>query len=44
MTTTIMLETSEGDLPLALALGLVLVTISVILNRIAFAFGGRETR
>ncbi|MCC7328480.1 MAG: ABC transporter permease [Burkholderiales bacterium] len=32
MTTTIALETSKGDLPLALALGLVLITIVVVLN------------
>jgi tungstate transport system permease protein len=32
MTTTIALETSKGDLPLALALGLVLIAIVVVLN------------
>ncbi len=32
MTTTIALETSKGDLPLALALGAILVSIAVIVN------------
>ncbi|MEO8344358.1 MAG: ABC transporter permease [Betaproteobacteria bacterium] len=35
MTTTIALETSKGDLPLALALGLVLIAIVVLLNALA---------
>jgi tungstate transport system permease protein len=35
MTTTIALETSKGDLPLALALGLVLIAIVVLLNAVA---------
>jgi tungstate transport system permease protein len=35
MTTTIALETSKGDLPLALALGLVLIAIVLLLNAIA---------
>jgi tungstate transport system permease protein len=35
MTTTIALETSKGDLPLALALGLVLITIVLLLNAAA---------
>jgi len=35
MTTTIALETSKGDLPLALALGLVLIAIVVLLNAAA---------
>ena len=35
MTTTIALETSKGDLPLALALGLVLIAIVVLLNAMA---------
>ena len=42
MTTTIMLETSKGNLPLALALGLVLITISVALNGVAFALADRK--
>ena len=35
MTTTIALETSKGDLPLALALGVVLIAIVVLLNAAA---------
>ncbi len=35
MTTTIALETSKGDLPLALALGLVLISIVVFINAAA---------
>ena len=35
MTTTIALETSKGDRPLALALGLVLIAIVVLLNALA---------
>jgi len=37
MTTAIALETSKGDLPLALALGIVLMTIVVALNLGAYA-------
>jgi tungstate transport system permease protein len=40
MTTTIALETSKGDLPLALALGVILLAIVVSLN--ALAYGLRE--
>ena len=40
MTTTIALETSKGDLPLALALGLVLIAIVVSLNAAAQATRG----
>ncbi|HQR11146.1 MAG TPA: ABC transporter permease [Casimicrobiaceae bacterium] len=40
MTTTIALETSKGDLPLALALGLVLIAIVVLLNAVAQATRG----
>jgi tungstate transport system permease protein len=36
MTTTIALETSKGDLPLALSLGIVLITIVLLLNAAAF--------
>jgi len=36
MTTTIALETSKGDLPLALALGIVLIGIVLVLNAAAF--------
>lgn len=37
MTTTIALETSKGDLPLALALGIILVGIVIIVNAAAHA-------
>jgi len=36
MTTTIALETSKGDLPLALGLGLILITLSLAINGAAF--------
>ena len=37
MTTAIALETSKGDLPLAIALGMVLLAIILLLNAVAFA-------
>ena len=37
MTTAIALETSKGDLPLALALGFILISIVLILNALAHA-------
>lgn len=37
MTTTIALETSKGDLPLALALGLILVCLVLAINALAYA-------
>jgi tungstate transport system permease protein len=37
MTTTIALETSKGDLPLALSLGIVLITLVLLLNAAAFS-------
>ena len=37
MTTAIALETSKGDLPLALALGIVLIGIVLLLNVMAYA-------
>ena len=37
MTTAIALETSKGDLPLALALGVVLIAIVLALNAAAYA-------
>jgi len=37
MTTSIALETSKGDLPLALGLGIILLTIVLALNALAFA-------
>jgi tungstate transport system permease protein len=39
MTTAIALETSKGDLPLALALGLILLAITLLLNAGAFVSG-----
>jgi tungstate transport system permease protein len=41
MTTAIALETSKGDLPLAVGLGLVLIVIVIIIN--ALAWGIRRT-
>ena len=40
MTTTIALETSKGDLPLALALGLVLIAVVLAVNAFAYALRG----
>jgi len=37
MTTTIALETSKGDLPLALGLGAVLITVVLVVNAAAYA-------
>ncbi|HET7731948.1 MAG TPA: ABC transporter permease [Usitatibacter sp.] len=37
MTTAIALETSKGDLPLALALGIILITLVLALNALAYA-------
>lgn len=37
MTTAIALETSKGDLPLAIALGVVLILVILILNAVAFS-------
>jgi tungstate transport system permease protein len=37
MTTAIALETSKGDLPLALALGIVLLAIVLLANLLTFA-------
>jgi tungstate transport system permease protein len=44
MTTAIALETSKGDLPLAIALGLVLITVILLLNALAFAMRGWAMR
>jgi tungstate transport system permease protein len=41
MTTTIVLQTSQGDLSLALALGAVLVGISISISATMFALAGR---
>ena len=40
MTTTIALETSKGDLPLALALGAVLISVVLAINALAYAVRG----
>jgi len=37
MTTTIALETSKGDLPLALGLGIILISVVLVLNALAYA-------
>jgi tungstate transport system permease protein len=41
MTTAIVLETSKGDLPLALGLGLVLIGLTILTSAVAFALAGR---
>ena len=40
MTTTIALETSKGDLPLAMGLGMVLISLIIMVN--ALAWGARR--
>jgi tungstate transport system permease protein len=40
MTTTIALETSKGDLPLAIGLGMVLMCIVILIN--VLAWGARR--
>lgn len=42
MTTTIVLETSKGNLPLAMALGIILIALSIAVNGLAFAIGGER--
>jgi tungstate transport system permease protein len=44
MTTTIALETSKGDLPLALALGFVLIAVVLSINAVAYAVRGWTER
>ena len=44
MTTAIALETSRGDLPLALALGLVLLGLVALINGTAYLLGGVSRR
>jgi tungstate transport system permease protein len=44
MTTAIALETSKGDLPLALALGAILMTVVLALNAAAYALGDWSVR
>ena len=43
MTTAIVLETSRGDLPLALGLGLVLIGLTMMISAAAYALAGRPT-
>ena len=43
MTTAIVLETSRGDLPLALGLGFVLIGLTLMVSAAAFALAGRPT-
>jgi tungstate transport system permease protein len=40
MTTTIALETSKGDLPLALALGVILISVVLAINAVAYGVRG----
>jgi tungstate transport system permease protein len=42
MTTTIALQTSQGDLSLALALGAVLIGITISINATVFALAGQS--
>jgi tungstate transport system permease protein len=44
MTTTIALETSRGDLPLALGLGIVLISVILTVNAMAWAVRGWSER
>ena len=44
MTTAIALETSKGNLALAMALGMILVGVSLIVNGAAAVLGGRTRR
>jgi tungstate transport system permease protein len=44
MTTTIALETSKGDLPLAIGLGLVLIVVILVVNAMAWAVRGWSER
>jgi tungstate transport system permease protein len=43
MTTAIVLETSKGDLPLALGLGLVLIGLTMMISAAAFGLAGRSS-
>lgn len=44
MTTAIALETSKGDLSLALALGIILIILSMVVSGVSLFFGGALTR
>jgi tungstate transport system permease protein len=43
MTTAIVLETSRGDLPLALGLGFVLIGLTMLISAAALAIAGSPT-
>jgi tungstate transport system permease protein len=44
MTTTIVLETSKGNLPMALGLGLVLIGLSILVSAAGFLLGEKESQ
>jgi tungstate transport system permease protein len=44
MTTAIALETSKGDLPLAMSLGLVLILIVIVVNALAWSLRRLDER
>jgi len=44
MTTAIALETSKGDLPLALGLGMILLLLSLVINGGAYVLGDMARR
>ncbi|HZT88331.1 MAG TPA: ABC transporter permease [Stellaceae bacterium] len=44
MTTAIALETTKGDLPLALGLGLILIGLSILVSAAAFSLAGRSDK
>ena len=44
MTTTIALETSRGNLTLAMSLGIILIFIALILNSLALIINGLSSR
>jgi tungstate transport system permease protein len=44
MTTAIALETSKGDLPLALGLGMILIALSIAVSTAAFVLAGETER
>ena len=44
MTTAIALETSKGNLPLALALGIILIALSIAVSAVAFLLANRGVR
>jgi tungstate transport system permease protein len=44
MTTAIALETSKGDLALALGLGIILIAVSVLINALVYLSSGVAKR